>query len=65
MMVFQAIRKQTLLMLEDRGFGRDHEMFKDIFGMATKGTYFAFVSVHRRRRHETWLSVVVVMTDVE
>ncbi|GFZ43255.1 hypothetical protein JCM24511_00974 [Saitozyma sp. JCM 24511] len=37
-----AIRKQTLVLLESRGVGRDHDLFKDVFGMTTKGTYFAF-----------------------
>lgn len=39
-----TIRKQTLLLLEARGYSREHDMFKDVFGMATKGTYFALVS---------------------
>jgi hypothetical protein len=32
------------VLLESRGVGRDHDLFKDVFGMTTKGTYFAFVS---------------------
>ena len=40
----QSIRKQTLLLLETRGFPRDHDQFKDVFSMTTRGTYFAFVS---------------------
>ncbi|WWD18103.1 hypothetical protein CI109_102551 [Kwoniella shandongensis] len=37
-----AVRKQTLVLLEGRGISRSHEMFKDVFGMTTKGAYFAF-----------------------
>ncbi|OCF32903.1 hypothetical protein I316_05540 [Kwoniella heveanensis BCC8398] len=37
-----TIRKQCLVLLETRGIPRTHESFKDVFGMATKGTYFAF-----------------------
>nr|XP_018264910.1 uncharacterized protein I303_03091 [Kwoniella dejecticola CBS 10117]OBR87068.1 hypothetical protein I303_03091 [Kwoniella dejecticola CBS 10117] len=37
-----AIRKQTLVLLEQRSIPRTHELFKDVFGMTTKGTYFAF-----------------------
>ncbi|WWC88002.1 uncharacterized protein L201_002904 [Kwoniella dendrophila CBS 6074] len=37
-----VIRKQTLILLENRGIPRTHESFKDVFGMTTKGTYFAF-----------------------
>nr|XP_019050576.1 hypothetical protein I302_01013 [Kwoniella bestiolae CBS 10118]OCF29506.1 hypothetical protein I302_01013 [Kwoniella bestiolae CBS 10118] len=37
-----AIRKQTLLLLEDRNISRTNELFKDIFGMITKSTYFVF-----------------------
>lgn len=40
----QTIRKQTHLLLDARGCPREHEMFKDVFGMTTKGTYFALVS---------------------
>ncbi|WWC96760.1 hypothetical protein V866_003633 [Kwoniella sp. B9012] len=37
-----AIRKQTLLLLENRNIPRTNDMFKDIFGMITKSTYFVF-----------------------
>ncbi|WVQ97058.1 hypothetical protein IAU59_004168 [Kwoniella sp. CBS 9459] len=37
-----TIRKQCLVLLELRGIARTHEAFKDVFGMTTKGTYFAF-----------------------
>ncbi|WVF70689.1 hypothetical protein IAT40_005482 [Kwoniella sp. CBS 6097] len=37
-----TIRKQCLVLLESRGIARTHELFKDVFAMATKGTYFAF-----------------------
>ncbi|WRT65868.1 uncharacterized protein IL334_002819 [Kwoniella shivajii] len=37
-----AIRKQTLVLLESRGISRTHDSFKDVFGMTTKGTSFAF-----------------------
>ncbi|TYJ54949.1 hypothetical protein B9479_004361 [Cryptococcus floricola] len=37
-----SIRKQTLLLLELRGIPRTHDLFKDIFGVTTKGVYFAF-----------------------
>lgn len=37
-----AIRKQTLVLLESRGVMRENEQFKDVFGMTTKGVYFAF-----------------------
>ncbi|WVQ71205.1 hypothetical protein IAR50_000730 [Cryptococcus sp. DSM 104548] len=37
-----SIRKQTLLLLEQRGIARTHDIFKDIFGVTTKGAYFAF-----------------------
>jgi hypothetical protein len=40
----QTIRKQTLIMLEARGYGRTHELFKEVFGMTTRGVYFALVS---------------------
>jgi hypothetical protein len=40
----QIVRKQTLLLLESGGYPRDHELFKELFSMVTKGTYFAFVS---------------------
>ncbi|ORY28630.1 hypothetical protein BCR39DRAFT_200190 [Naematelia encephala] len=36
-----AIRKQTLLLMNGRGYAREHELFKDVFGMTTKGTNFA------------------------
>lgn len=40
----QVIRKQTLVLMEEKGYPRSHESFKDVFGMTTKGTYFALVS---------------------
>ncbi|RSH85802.1 uncharacterized protein EHS24_003982 [Apiotrichum porosum] len=40
-----TIRKQTHLLLDARGCPREHEMFKDVFGMTTKGTYFALRAV--------------------
>jgi hypothetical protein len=40
----QIIRKQTLIMLEQRGYARQHELFKDVFAMTTKGVYFVCVS---------------------
>lgn len=43
-LLYQSIRKQTMLLLESSGYARDHELFKEIFSMVTKGTYFAFVS---------------------
>ncbi|KAI9635002.1 uncharacterized protein MKK02DRAFT_43683 [Dioszegia hungarica] len=36
------IRKQALVVMESRGYPRDHELFKDIFGMTIKGVYFVF-----------------------
>lgn len=30
--------------MAERGVHREHEQFKDVFGMTTKGAYFAFVS---------------------
>jgi hypothetical protein len=33
-----------MLLMEERGCGRNHDIFKDVFGMSTKGTYFALVS---------------------
>lgn len=41
----QIIRKQTLVLMEEKGYSRSHEVFKDVFGMTTKGTYFALVSL--------------------
>ncbi|KAL1410918.1 hypothetical protein Q8F55_001861 [Vanrija albida] len=35
------IRKQTMVLLELRGVARDHALFKDVFTLTTKGTYFA------------------------
>ncbi|WOO80961.1 uncharacterized protein LOC62_03G004491 [Vanrija pseudolonga] len=35
------IRKQALVALEARGVLRDHSLFKDVFSLVTKGTYFA------------------------
>lgn len=32
-----------MIMLEARGCSREHEQFKDVFGMTTKGAYFVFV----------------------
>ena len=32
-----------MVLLEERGVARSHEDFKDVFGMTTKGAYFAFV----------------------
>jgi hypothetical protein len=40
----QTIRKQALVLLEARGYQRHHDIFKDVFSMCTKGTYFVFVS---------------------
>ncbi|WVQ85493.1 hypothetical protein IAT38_007658 [Cryptococcus sp. DSM 104549] len=37
-----SIRKQTMNLLDSRGIGRNHELFKDMFGTTTKGVYFAF-----------------------
>ncbi|RXK42587.1 hypothetical protein M231_00141 [Tremella mesenterica] len=37
-----GIRKQTLVLLESRGISRDHENFKEVFSMTTKGVYFVF-----------------------
>lgn len=36
-----SIRKHTMLLMEERGCGRNHDIFRDVFGMSTKGTYFA------------------------
>ncbi|AAW42508.2 expressed protein [Cryptococcus deneoformans JEC21] len=44
-----SIRKQTLLLLEERGVSRTNDLFKEIFGITTKGVYFAF----RDRLEET------------
>lgn len=38
------VRKQALVALEARGVLRDHGLFKDVFSLVTKGTYFAVVS---------------------
>jgi len=51
-LTFQTVRKQTLLLLESSGYPRDHDLFKELFSMVTKGTYFAFVSWILR--HHTW-----------
>ncbi|OWZ70758.1 hypothetical protein AYX14_03814 [Cryptococcus neoformans] len=37
-----SICKQTLLLLEGRGVSRTNDLFKEIFGITTKGAYFAF-----------------------
>ncbi|KAK4684221.1 hypothetical protein P7C73_g5971, partial [Tremellales sp. Uapishka_1] len=37
-----SIRKQTMVLLESRGCARDHASFRDVFGITTKGVYFAF-----------------------
>ncbi|KAL7423736.1 hypothetical protein Q5752_001318 [Cryptotrichosporon argae] len=37
-----VVRKQTAVALEVRGLGRGDGAFKDVFGMTTKGVYFAF-----------------------
>ncbi|KIR43337.1 hypothetical protein I307_03582 [Cryptococcus deuterogattii 99/473] len=47
-----SIRKQTLLLLEERGVSRTNDLFKEIFGITTKGVYFAF----RNRLDEATLS---------
>lgn len=41
----KVIRKQTLVLLESRGYARQHKQFKDIFAMVTKGVYFVCVSL--------------------
>lgn len=33
-----------MVVMESRGYSRDHEIFKDVFAMTTKGVYFVFVS---------------------
>lgn len=36
-----------MYMLEERGYPRDHDVFKEVWGVAYKGAYFAFVSWRR------------------
>lgn len=38
------IRKRAMQAMESRGCTRSHPEFKDVFGMVTRGAYFALVS---------------------
>lgn len=42
--LIQSIRKWTAVMLDAAGIARDHVLFKEIFGIVTKGSYFGLVS---------------------
>lgn len=44
------IRKRTMQAMESRGCSRSHSEFKEIFGMVTRGAYFALVSFFIRGR---------------
>ncbi|WWC68451.1 uncharacterized protein I206_102379 [Kwoniella pini CBS 10737] len=55
-----AIRKQTLVLLENREISRNHELFKEVFGMTTKGTYFTF----RDRLHQNQISKIDIQKIV-
>lgn len=38
------IRKRAMQAMESRGCSRSHDDFKEVFGMVTRGAYFALVS---------------------